>query len=349
MSVVGSAAIAATGRLQVQHMDRKSESKLGVLRRWLSNRINQQIAMYTVRGVLKAHARGPEAFHAFVARQRALHYRFDAPIMPTLEADAVREIGPPGPALGAPPAPSEWFAPRNKKSRGFVFYVHGGSFVADRSPRITQVVAKFAATAEARVYAPSYRLAPEHPCPAAVDDIVAAWVWFHETYPDEPVVALAESAGAAILLSALQRIRDQGLAMPCGVVLLSPWVDLSLQSWSIAAASLLGTTPHTMESLAVFARFYLNGLSPTDPIASPLWGSFDFFPPTLIHASKGDILYDDAVRLSEKMRDAGSDLTVRLWADETHFWERMGTQKAKQSIMLAAEFIRRRLDGATLN
>jgi acetyl esterase/lipase len=329
-------------------MDRKTGSPIGAWRRRLSNRLNQWVAAYTVRGVLKAQARGPEAFHAFVAQQRALHYRFDAPIMPTMEAEAVREIGP-GPGLASPPAPSEWFAPRNKKARGFVFYVHGGSFVADRSPRITQVVARFAATAEARVYAPSYRLAPEHPCPAAVDDIVAAWIWFHETYPDEPVVALAESAGAAILMAALQRIRDKGLAMPCGVVLLSPWVDLSLQSWSIAAASLLGTTPHTMESLAVFARFYLNGLSPTDPVASPLWGSFDAFPPTLIHASKGDILYDDAVRLSEKMRDAGSDLTVRLWADETHVWERMGTQKSKQSILLAAEFIRRRLDGVRPN
>jgi acetyl esterase/lipase len=159
-------------------------------------------------------------------------------------------------------------------------------------------------------------------------------------------VALAESAGAAVLLAALQQARDRGLRMPSGVVLLSPWVDLSLQSWSVTAASLMGTTPYTMESLALVARFYLDGRSATDPIASPLFGSFDGFPPMLIHASRGDILYDDALRLADKARDAGGDLTVRLWKDETHVWERMQTAKARQSIQLAADFIRRRLDAA---
>ena len=88
------------------------------------------------------------------------------------------------------------------------------------------------------------------------------------------------------------------------------------------------------------------GRAATDPIASPIFGSFAGFPPTLIHASRGDILYDDAVRLAEVMRNAGRDLTVRLWAEETHVWERMRTPKARQSIELAADFIRRRLDAA---
>ena len=338
----------ATGRLEVLHMDRAPGPSLTALRAWLVNRAMQAVTSYSMRGVLKAHAEGPEAFLAFVEQQRKRHYAFDAPILPMMEAEAVRQMGP-GPGLAAPPAPSEWFAPRHKKARGFVFYVHGGSFVAERSPRITNLVARFAAAAEARVFAPSYRLAPENPCPAAVEDIIAAWAWFHETWPGEPVVALAESAGAAILVAALQQGRARGLPMPSGMVLLSPWLDLSLQSWSIAAASLLGTTPHTMESLAVFARFYLDGMSPTDPVASPMFGDFHGFPPTLIHASRGDILYDDAVRGAEKMRDAGADLTVRLWADETHVWERMSTAKAKQSITLAAEFIRRRLDGGAVS
>jgi acetyl esterase/lipase len=336
------------GRLEVSDMDRRGGSPLKSFKRWAVNRTMQWVTTYSMRGALKAHARGQDALLSFVKRQRSLHERADAPLLPMMEAEAVRQTGP-GPGIASPPVPSEWFAPRHKQARGFVFYVHGGSFVAERSPRITQLVARFAATAEARVFAPSYRLAPEHPCPAATDDIVAAWAWFHETYPGEPVVALAESAGAAILMSALQQARAQRLPMPSAIVLLSPWVDLSLQSWSVTAASLLGTTPHTMESLAVFARFYLDGMSTTDPIGSPIFGAFDGFPPTLIHASRGDILYDDAVRLAEKMRDAGSDLTVRLWADETHVWERMHTTKAKQSILLAAEFIRRHLDAGAVS
>jgi acetyl esterase/lipase len=313
-----------------------------------ANKTMQRLVTASMRAAVRAEAAGPEAFAAYVDRQRRLHERFDRPFLPMVEAEAVRQGGP-GAGLSAPPAPSEWFAPRTKTPRGFVFYVHGGSFIAERSPRITQLVARFAATAEARVFAPSYRLAPEHACPAAVDDIVAAWVWFQETWPGEPVVALAESAGAAILLAALQQARERGLAMPSGVVLLSPWVDLSLQSWSVTAASLVGTTPYTMESLALVARFYLDGRSATDPVASPLFGGFEGFPPMLIHASRGDILYDDAVRLADKVRDAGGDLTVRLWSDETHVWERMHTAKAKQSILLAAEFIRRRLDAGAIS
>jgi epsilon-lactone hydrolase len=205
-------------------------------------------------------------------------------------------------------------------------------------------VARFAAAARASVFAPNYRLAPEHPCPAAVDDITAAYRWFKRAYPDEPVVAVAESAGGAILLAALQQARDEGLAAPDGVVLLSPWVDLSLQSWSVIAASLVGNAPRTMEALAFTAQLYLNGRSPADPIASPIFGDFTDFPPTLIHASETDILYDDAVRLADAIRRANGDLTLRLWSNETHVWERMENDEARRSIELAADFIRRRLD-----
>jgi acetyl esterase/lipase len=280
---------------------------------------------------------------AFLERGRANHARMTPQLSAIIEANAVRISAPYAPRF-APPAPSEWFAPVKGEPHGFVFYVHGGSFVAERSARLTAMVARFAARANARVFAPSYRLAPEAPCPAAVDDIVAAWRWFREAEPDEPVVALADSAGAAILLAALQRLRDDGEALPGGVVLLSPWVDLSLQSWSVVAASLTGTSGTTMESLALMAHLYLQGRSATDPLASPIFGDFSGFPPMLIHASRGDILYDDAVRLAEVIRDAGGELTVRLWTAETHVWEQTSSARAKQSIDLACQFIARCLD-----
>lgn len=342
MSLAGSVQEARAAQAEVVRMDRPG-APLAAWLRTLVNRAMQRIVTSSMRAGLRAEAAGPEALSRYVAQQRRLHMRFDAPVLARVDAEAVRQTGP-GAGLKPPPAPAEWFAPRAAESRGFVFYVHGGSFIAERSPRITHLVARFAAAAQARVFAPSYRLAPEHPCPAAVEDIVAAWTWFQETWPEEPVVALAESAGAAILLAALQQARARGLPIPCGVVLLSPWADLSLQSWSVTAASLLGTTPYTMESLALVARFYLGGRPATDPVASPLFGGFEGFPPMLIHASRGDILYDDAVRLADAVREVGGDLTVRLWSDETHVWERLGTAKARQSIELAADFIRRRLD-----
>lgn len=338
--------ITAAG-VRVQRMDGSSVS--GALRRArqrLDNRLTQLFLRWMVARSHRLLRGDPEDQARFLSQIRALHARTDRPtaaLEAMIDAEAVRRPGP-GLSLPAPPTPSEWFAPRKGVPRGYVFYVHGGSFVAERSPRITALVARFAAAARASVFAPNYRLAPEHPCPAAVEDIVAAWRWFKETSPDEPVVALAESAGAAILLAALQQARDEGLEPPDGVVLLSPWVDLALQSWSVIAASVAGTTPYTMESLALMVQLYLNGQSPTDPAVSPLYGDFTDFPPTLIHASASDILYDDAVRLAEAIRQANGDLTLRLWTAETHVWERMENEQARRSIELAADFIRRRLD-----
>lgn len=342
MALVASLDQREAGQVELEAAEEPRRSLAASLRQRFGYRLAQWVMTRQMRAGLRAYFEGPEAFAAFMAKARMWHDRYDGPIMPNIEAEAVRTVIPLD--VAPPPTASEWFAPKNKQPHGFVFYVHGGSFVAERSPRITQLVAKFAAAANAQVYAPSYRLAPEHACPAGVEDIVRAWRWFRGNWPDEPVVALAESAGSAILLAALQVARDNGDELPCGIVLLSPWIDLSLQSWSVMSASIAGTSPHTMESLAMFAHFYLQGRSPTDPIASPLFGSFEDFPPMLIHASRSDILYDDSVRLADRIREVGGDLTVRHWADETHVWERMNTPKAHQSIRLAADFIRQRLD-----
>jgi acetyl esterase/lipase len=313
-------------------------SAAAALKRRLGYAFGQWAMTRQVRAAMAAHRRGPEAFAAFVERGRAWHDRYDRAISKMVDADAVCAEAPP--TVAPSPTPFDWFVPRRIKPRGILFYVHGGSFVAERSPRITQLVTRFAATAGASLFAPSYRLAPEHPCPAAVDDIVASLRWLCAEWPGEPIVALAESAGCAILLAALQIVRNEGGELPKGIVLLSPWVDLSLQSWSIMAASIARTSPHTMESLGMFAQFYLQGRSPTDPIASPIFGSFEAFPPMLIHASRSDILYDDSVRLAERVGEAGGRIKIRHWADETHVWERMDSPAARASIRMAADFMR---------
>ena len=102
----------------------------------------------------------------------------------------------------------------------------------------------------------------------------------------------------------------------------------------------------TPESLALMAHLYLQGKVATDPSASPLYGSLANFPPILIHACKGDILFDDATRLADKVREVNGDLTVRVWTGETHVWERLHSAKARHSTAFAARFIRERLDAA---
>lgn len=316
-------------------------------RNTLGHKLFQEIMIRVIRRGMRLRETSPTRFARFVARWRRFYMAFDRPFLPMMDAEAVRDVEPEIARHDPPGVPAEWFAPKRGASRGVVFYVHGGSFICERSPRITGLVGRFAATAKARVFAPNYRLAPEHPCPAAVEDVVDAYRWHRRNWPDEPIVALAESAGAAILTAALQRLRDGGDPLPGGIVLLSPWLDLSLQGWSLVAASLAGTAPYAMESLAAMAHLYLQGGNAADPVASPLFGNFDGFPPILIHASKSDVLFDDAERLADRIRATKGNLTVRFWEDETHVWERLKTPRARQSIQLAAQFIRDRLDAGT--
>jgi acetyl esterase/lipase len=317
-------------------------SLLASARRRVLKGIEQALTDWTIRRALHLDATDPEGLIRHIIRSRGTYAALSRPNLSLAQADAMRISGPHG-TLPAPPTPAEWFAPLRGEPRGFVLYVHGGSFMAERSPRITSLIGRFAAAANARVYSPSYRLAPEHPCPAAIEDIEAAFAWLSRTWPDEPVVGVGESAGAAILLAAAQRMKARGEAMPRGLMLLSPWIDLSLQGRSMALASLSGVATREMHSMALIARLYLRDLSATDPVASPLFGDMAGLPPMLIHASRSDMLYDDAVRLADKVRDANGDLTLRLWTEENHVWERTSVPAARQSIQLGAEFIRERL------
>lgn len=282
--------------------------------------------------------RGGERLRRSVDRLRRAYLRHDRPVGLLARVEAQVWSGPVSPPSPAP-TPATWFRPSKGEDRGFVFYVHGGSFVCEKSPRVTRMIAKLAAAAGARVFSPDYRLAPEHPCPAAIEDVVAAWAWLAATYPDEPLIAVAESSGAAILMSAVCQIRDQGGRMPDAILLFSPWVDLSLQSWSVTAASLAGSTPYSMASLGVMSRLYLQGRSATDPVASPIFGDLSDLPPILVHASQTDIVFDDAKRLAEAVEAAGGELILRVWRGQTHVWERTESAEARQSLELAAAFI----------
>jgi acetyl esterase/lipase len=231
------------------------------------------------------------------------------------------------------PVPADWIPLPKSGANRAVLYVHGGSFIVGPSPRITALVARLAEEVGAELYTPRPRLAPEHACPAAVDDIVAAYRWYRARWPKREMFAIAETSGAAILLAAMQGVRDAGERLPAGIILLSPWVDLSLQSWSVVHASLTRTDAYSMEHVALMAHLYLQGRSPTDAIASPLFGDFSGFPPLLIHAHKSDIVYDDAIRLAARVNARPGCAPAQLLADDTPLWEQMGSAKQRRRAM----------------
>lgn len=201
-----------------------------------------------------------------------------------------------------------------------VLYFHGGGYVMGSVNTIRPLAANLAVAAGARVLALGYRLAPEHPFPAAVDDAVAAWRWLLDGGADPAAVAFGgDSAGGGLTVAALLAARDQGVPRPAAAVCISPWVDLTLagESYDRNAA----TDPDVLRwRLEEMARLYLAGADPRIPLASPVFGDLAGLPPLLVHAGTSELLEDDAVLLTAVARTAGVSVTLELYQDMIHVW-----------------------------
>ena len=238
---------------------------------------------------------------------------------------------------------ASWIESDGFDRKGVLIYVPGGSFVVGRTPRLTALIARIAKAARVRACIIDYRLAPEHPCPAAVEDVErAVRDLVGGGQAPKRIAVIAESAGAAIALSAVQRLRDSGVDLAC-VCLLSPWTDLALTGLSVVTRSLTNQSAMTMEFPAICAHLYLQGLSPFDPVASPVYGDLGGLPPLLIHTSRTDGLHDDARNLSERAFRAGSDVTLRIWPRGTHAFEQGFNAQSERAIKDAGAFIREKL------
>jgi len=225
-------------------------------------------------------------------------------------------------------------------------YVPGGSFVVGRSPRLTALIARIAKASRLRACIVDYRLAPEHPCPAAIEDVERAIRdLIAKGQRAERIAVIAESSGSAIALAAVQRLRDGGVRLGC-LCFLSPWTDLALTGLSIVTRPLTNQSAMSMEIPALCAHLYLQGLSPLDPRASPVYGDLSGLPPMLIHTSKTDALHDDARMLAQRAFDAGTDVTLRIWPSGQHAFEQRFDAQSERAIMDAGRFLQDHLAGA---
>ena len=202
-----------------------------------------------------------------------------------------------------------------------ILYLHGGGYVMCSPPHYRDFIWRIARAAAARVVCPYYRLAPEHPFPAALDDAVTAYSWLLAQGSDPRRLAImGDSAGGGLALATLLRLRDEGLALPAAAVALSPWTDLALTGDSMRGNASADLTMRYGRA-ASFARHYLGGADPRHPYASPLYGNAAGLPPTLIQVGSDEILRDDAVRMAEKLRAAGSPVEIEVWPRMHHVWQ----------------------------
>lgn len=201
-----------------------------------------------------------------------------------------------------------------------LLYLHGGGYVACSPATHRAITCALAAGLQAEVFAPRYRLAPEHRFPAAVDDAVEAyrWVLARAVRPERISIA-GDSAGGGLVLAALMKARAEGLPMPSCAVCICPWTDLVGSGASVERNA--STDPFAYPSnIAAFAAAYLGTADPSNPLASPLEGDLAGLPPLLVQASDSEILLDDAVRLHERALGVGVASTLSIHAGLPHVW-----------------------------
>lgn len=241
--------------------------------------------------------------------------------------------------------PGEWAEGRDP-ARAALLYLHGGGFVAC-SPRTHRPLTGWFARHGFRVFAPEYRLAPEHPFPAAVEDSVAAWhgLVAREGTPDGVAVA-GDSAGGTLALAMMLRSRDAGSALPCAAALFSPGTDLAGTGASLRENARRDAM-FRPEGLRHLAAAYLGGADPRTPLASPLYGDLAGLPPLLLHAGEREVLRDDSVRLAERARAAGVAVELEIWPVVPHAWQfaYAFVPEARRSLERAAAFLHRAASG----
>ncbi len=221
-----------------------------------------------------------------------------------------------------------------------LLYLHGGGYFAC-SPRTHRPLTSAFAKRGFEVFVPDYRLAPEHPCPAAVDDAAAAWRGLGARGRAAGSMAVAgDSAGGGLSVALMLCLRDAGEALPGAAALFSPWVDLAGTGESVrtnAGRDAMFWAP----GLAQGASHYLGGRPATDPVASPLYADLHGLPPLLIHAGDREILRDDSTRLAERARAAGVTVELRIWPVVPHVWQlAQFVPEARESVESAAAFLK---------
>jgi epsilon-lactone hydrolase len=200
-----------------------------------------------------------------------------------------------------------------------ILYLHGGAFFMGSPASYRNRVMRLSYRCNAEVFVPDYRRAPEHPYPAAFDDVLAAWKVVKNLRPNAPIFVAGDSAGGGLSLSLLVKLRDLGMAMPDGAILLSPWTDLSVTSASVdgnRGKDLWFTRRH----LEIWAGYYGAGADRRSPYLSPVFAGLAGLPPLLLLVGENELLLDDALRVRDAAVSAGTEVLLHVGKGMQHDW-----------------------------
>ncbi len=222
----------------------------------------------------------------------------------------------------AAPAPADGTtAPDVGAPMRTIFYLHGGGYYFCSPKSHRSVVFQLAQRSGARTFSLDYRLAPEHPFPAALDDALAAYrCLLADGIPPDSIVVAGDSAGGGLALALLLALRDAKDVLPAAALLFSPWTDLAATGSTLVTND--GADPMFRgAAIARAASLYLAGADPMHPYASPLYGDFSGLPPLMIQAGSTEVLLDDARRIAERAQAAGCVVEFEVWPKMPHVWQ----------------------------
>jgi len=290
-----------------------------------------------IQAVREHLAKLPPASSLTTEQRRAQYDRAER-VFPT-PADVAIEL------VKAPERSAEWLQPPSARADAVVLYLHGGGYVIGSPRSHRHLAAAIARAAGSRALLLDYRLAPEHPFPAALDDAVAAYQWLlgRGIAPGRIVLA-GDSAGGGLTVATLIALRERGLPRPAGGVCISPWVDLTCSGTSYATKA--ATDPIvTRDGVETLAQAYAGTGDRKAPLVSPLYADLRRLPPLLVQVGSEEVLLDDALGLGARARAAGVDVTVEEWPAMIHVWHWFlpMLDEAERAIAGIGDFVRARV------
>ena len=237
---------------------------------------------------------------------------------------------------------ADWVTAPGADQNRVVLYLHGGGYVIGSNVGYRELGSRISRTTGARVCVINYRLAPENPFPAAVDDATMAYRWLlNEGFAPNQIVIAGDSAGGGLALAALLALKDAGDPLPACAVCFSPWTDLEITGDS-AKPGAVDDPIVPSEGLSNMTSAY----APNDlrnPLASPLHGDYVGLPPLLVQVGTREVLLDDAVRVAAKAEAAGVDVTLSIGEGLIHVWQLFAVPESQEALDEMAAFVNERL------
>jgi epsilon-lactone hydrolase len=246
-------------------------------------------------------------------------------------------------AVSANGVPCDWIVPKDCLPDQVLLYLHGGGFVLGQTPLHLQMGAYLAKKMGLRILMVDYRLAPDHPFPAALDDCVTAYGWLlQQGFSAKNIVLAGDSAGGNLTVTALMKLRDSGVPLPAAAACLSPVTDFTEKVNSDKGFKDPLLPP---KAVKFYTESYVGSNDSHNPLISPVFGDLRGLPPLLVHAGEDEILREDAVRIASLAKTAGVDVRLEIYPRMWHVWQLYLTlPQAVQSLDDIAQFLRLHLE-----